>query len=196
MKTLEHIARDLAGYDPQALSADMVNTFLAELVEPVTEVEELGIFAALDRVLAQDIISPISVPPHNNSAMDGFAFAGAQLNPKMPLTLKVIGTALAGKAWSGTILPGQCIKIMTGAIMPAGLDTVVPQEFVTLTGDQVNVPAGLLQAGDNRRCLGEDLMQGQPALKKGERLTPSALGLVASLGLKTVPVLRQLVTKS
>ena len=192
MKTLEHIARDLAGYDPQALSADMVNTFLAELVEPVTEVEELGIFAALDRVLAQDIISPISVPPHDNSAMDGFAFAGAQLNPKTPLTLKVIGTALAGKAWSGTILPGQCIKIMTGAIMPAGLDTVVPQEFITLTGDQVNVPAGLLQAGDNRRCLGEDLMQGQPALKKGERLTPSALGLVASLGLKTVPVLRQL----
>ena len=192
MKTLEHIASELAGYDPQALSADMVNAFLARLVEPVTQVEELGIFAALDRVLAQDIISPISVPPHDNSAMDGFAFDGAQLAAHTPLTLKVIGTAMAGKAWSGTVLPGECIRIMTGAIMPAGLDTVVPQEFTALTGDLVVIPEGLLQAGDNRRCLGEDLMQGQAALRKGERLSPAALGLVASLGIKTVSVLRQL----
>ena len=192
MKTLEHIASELAGYDPQALSADMVNTFLSKLVEPVTDIEELGIFDALDRVLAADIVSPISVPPHDNSAMDGFAFDGAQLNPDAPLTLKVVGTALAGKAWGGMVQSGQCVKIMTGAIMPAGLDTVVPQELTTLVNDQVTLPAGVLQAGDNRRRLGEDLMQGQPALQKGELLTPAALGLVASLGIKTVPVLRQL----
>ena len=192
MKTLEQIASELAGYDPQALSADTVNSFLSKLVEPVTEVENLGIFEALGRVLALDVISPISVPPHDNSAMDGFAFDGAQLAPDTALTLKVVGTALAGKGWTGTVRPGECVKIMTGAIMPAGLDTVVPQEFTTASGDQITLPANLLQPGDNRRFTGEDLMQGQPALQKGELLTPAALGLVASLGIKAVPVLRRL----
>ena len=192
MKTLEQIASELAGYDPQALSADTVNSFLSKLVEPVQEVEELGIFEALGRVLAADIISPISVPPHDNSAMDGFAFDGAQLSPDTALTLKVVGTALAGKGWTGTVRPGECVKIMTGAIMPAGLDTVVPQEFTTASGDQISLPANLLRPGDNRRFKGEDLMQGQPALQKGELLTPAAIGLVASLGLKTVSVLRRL----
>ncbi len=192
MKTLDQIACELAGYDPQALSADMVNSFLAQLVEPVTEVEALDIFNALGRVLAADLISPISVPPHDNSAMDGFAFDGAQLSADAPLSLKVIGTALAGKAWRGSVQLGECVKIMTGAIMPAGLDTVVPQEFTSVVGDLVSIPAKLLQAGDNRRHQGEDLMQGQPALQKGELLTPAALGLVASLGISRVPVLRRL----
>ncbi len=192
MKTLEHIASELAGYDPQALSADMVHTFLNQLVEPVTEVEEVAIFDALGRVLAADIISPISVPPHDNSAMDGFALDGAQLTPDAPLTLKVVGTALAGKGWTGTVNPGECVRIMTGAIMPTGLNTVVPQELCTLADDRVSIPTGILKTGDNRRFKGEDLMQGRPALPKGELLTPAALGLVASLGLKTVPVLRRL----
>jgi molybdopterin molybdotransferase len=192
MKTLDQIASELAGYDPQALSADMVNSFLTQLVEPVTELEQVDIFNALGRVLATDLISPISVPPHDNSAMDGYAFDGAQLTADAALSLKVIGTALAGKAWSGTVQTGECVKIMTGAIMPAGLDTVVPQEFTTVVGDQVTIPAKLLQAGDNRRKLGEDLMQGRPALHQGELLTPAALGLVASLGISTVPVLRRL----
>ena len=192
MKTLEQIASELAGYDPQALSADMVNDFLAKLVEPVSQMEESDIFDALGRVLAADIISPVSVPPHDNSAMDGYAFAGAQLAASAPLSLKVIGTALAGKAWSGQVQPGECVRIMTGAIMPTGLDTVVPQELSTVLGDQVTIPAGVLQAGDNRRRLGEDLLQGQPALQKGALLTPAALGLVASLGISTVPVLRRL----
>ncbi|PKO60921.1 MAG: molybdopterin molybdenumtransferase MoeA [Betaproteobacteria bacterium HGW-Betaproteobacteria-18] len=192
MKTLDQIASELAGYDPQALSADMVNSFLAKLVEPVTEVEELGIFEVLGRVLAADIISPISVPPHDNSAMDGFAFDGAQLTVGAPLTLKVIGTALAGKAWTGSVQRGECVKIMTGAIMPTGLNTVAPQELTTTADDQITIPANVLQAGDNRRHLGEDLMQGQPAMRQGERLTPAALGLVASLGIATVPVLRRL----
>jgi molybdopterin molybdotransferase len=192
MKTLDQIAGELAGYDPQALSADMASAFLTKLVEPVTEVEASDIFNALGRVLAADLISPISVPPHDNSAMDGFAFDGAQLSADAPLSLKVIGTALAGKAWRGPVQPGECVKIMTGAIMPAGLDTVVPQEFTTVVGDQITLPAKLLQAGDNRRRQGEDLMQGQPALHKGELLTPAALGLVASLGIQSIPVLRRL----
>lgn len=194
MKTIDSIAAELAGYDPHALSADNVNLFLSRLVDPVNEHEELELFQALGRVLSQDVISPLSVPPHDNSAMDGYAFDGIQLLPAASdATLKVVGTAYAGKAWQGHIEPGQCVKIMTGAIMPTGLDTVVPQEFVANTdsSDEIVIPAGILQAGDNRRKLGEDLMQGQPALHKGDHITPAALGLLASLGIEKVSVWRK-----
>ena len=96
MKTIAQIAAELQGYDPQALSAADVNTFLERLVEPVSATEDLPLFSALGRVLAQDVISPISVPPHDNSAMDGYAFAGDQLVAGQPLTLRVVGTALVG----------------------------------------------------------------------------------------------------
>lgn len=192
MKTIEQIAAELQGYDPQALTAQQVNEFLARLVEPLreTETETVGIFDALGRVLAEDVISPISVPPHDNSAMDGFAFAGAALG-NAPLTLRNVGTAFAGKAWAGTVRPGECLKIMTGAIMPAGLDTVVPVEFVKIDGDTVTLPPGVVKPGDNRRLLGEDLMAGNAALRRGQTLGPAALGLVASLGLPSVRVFRR-----
>jgi molybdopterin molybdotransferase len=210
MKALAQIAAELQGYDPQALSAAQVGEFLAQLVVPVSESQDVGIFDALGRVLARDVISPVSVPPHDNSAMDGYAFDGAQLRPGEPLVLKPVGTALAGKAWQGTAGPGECVRIMTGAIMPAGLDTVVPQEFTQpdVAGEaagkaagndaggtggepRIRIPADLLRAGDNRRLAGEDVMQGQPALRQGLRLGPAALGLAASLGIPSVPVLRR-----
>nr|WP_231374767.1 MULTISPECIES: gephyrin-like molybdotransferase Glp [unclassified Polaromonas] len=178
------------------MTADGVRDFLARLVTPVQDTVETPLFEALGRVLAADVVSPFDVPPHDNSAMDGFAFSGAELASNAALELHVAGTALAGKAWQGSVHPGQCVKIMTGAIMPAGLDTVVPQEFVQLrrTGEQetVTIPAGLLCLGDNRRLRGEDLAQGQPALQKGELLTPARLGLAASLGLKTLLTWRPL----
>ena len=192
MKTIAQIAAALEGYDPQSLRADQVQAFLAQLVAPVAETEQVTVFEALGRVLAQDLISPVSVPPHDNSAMDGYAFDGAQLMPGQPLTLRVVGTALAGKAWSGPIAAGECVKIMTGAVMPAGLDTVVPQELATASGEYVTVPADLLHAGSHRRLRGEDLMQGGVALAQGELLTPAALGLVASLGVEQVSVFRRL----
>ncbi len=194
MKTIAQIAAELQGYDPQALRAADVNAFLDRLVEPVAETEELGIFEALGRVVARDVISSISVPPHDNSAMDGYALAGAQLVPGQPLTLRVVGTALAGKAWAGQVGPGECVKIMTGAIMPAGLDTVVPQEFTTqgAGGTEVTLAADVVRLGDNRRFKGEDLMEGGVALARGEQLTPAALGLLASLGLASVTVYRRL----
>ena len=191
-QTIATIAAALAGYDPQALSAATVSAFLSQLVTPVTTQENVAIFFFFYRVLAQDIISPISVPPHDNSAMDGYAFDGAQLSPDAPLSLQVVGTALAGKAWSGKVAAGTCVKIMTGAVMPAGLDTVVPQEFTTAQGDQITIAPDVLRLGDNRRFKGEDLMEGGVALARGELLTPAALGLVASLGLKTVTVSRRL----
>lgn len=193
MKTIDQIAAELQGYDPQALRAADVNTFLERLVAPVTRTEEVGIFDALGRVLARDVVSPVSVPPHDNSAMDGYAFDGAQLQPAQPLVLRPVGsTAFAGAAWTGTVAAGECVKIMTGAIMPAGLDTVVPQEFTTAEPDgHIRIAPDVLRRGDNRRLLGEDLMQGRVALAKGELLAPAAIGLVASLGLKTVTVYRR-----
>lgn len=193
MTTIDQIAATLQGFNPQDLPAASVNQFLARLVEPVTATETVGVFAALGRVLAEDVVSPISVPPHDNAAMDGFAFDGAALRPGQPLTLQLAeGTAFAGTAWAGTAQPGQCVKIMTGAIVPAGLDTVVPVEFVKVEGNQVTVPPDVLQRGDNRRLLGEDLMAGQPALRRGQTLGPAALGLIASLGLPQVSVVRRL----
>ncbi|CAN7307037.1 molybdopterin molybdotransferase MoeA [Polaromonas sp. LjRoot131] len=197
MKTLDQIAAELQGYDPQALSAGQVLDFLSRLVAPVQDAVSLPLFEALGRVLAEDVVSPFDVPPHDNSAMDGFAFDGGRLVPGAALELRVAeGTALAGKAWQGSVQPGECVKIMTGAIMPPGLDTVVPQEFVkfheSADGTRISIPPGLLRAGDNRRLRGEDLAQGLPALRKGETLTPARLGLAASLGLPTLPVWRPL----
>jgi molybdopterin molybdotransferase len=191
VRTLAQIAAELQGYDPQALAADDVLRFLSKLVTPVQASADVPLFEALGRVLADDVISPFDVPPHDNSAMDGFAFDGQQLGQSR-LTLKVVGTAFAGKAWQGTVAAGQCVKIMTGAIMPTGLDTVVPQEMVTVDDQTISIEPRLLKAGDNRRHRGEDLAQGKAALLKGELLTPARLGLAASLGLKTVHCYRQL----
>lgn len=190
MKTLQQIAAELPGYDPQAMTASAVQDFLSRLVTPVQESVELPLLQALGRVLAADLISPLNVPPHDNSAMDGYAFAGAQLDKAAALELEVIGSALAGKVWQGAVQAGQCVKIMTGAIMPPGLDTVVPQELVALqpagNASRIRIAAGVLRIGANRRLCGEDLTQGQPALLKGELLAPAHIGLAASLGLKTL----------
>ncbi len=189
--SLQEIAEQLQGYDPQALSAQLVNDFLARLVQPVREQDSVPLMQAHGRILARDVVSPISVPPHDNSAMDGYALRGSELQTDQPTPLKVVGTALAGAAWQGRVQAGECVRIMTGAIMPAGLDTVVPQELAKLDGDLVQIPPGLLQSGDNRRLAGEDLMAGRPALRAGCRLTPAACGLLASLGLPTVNVWRK-----
>ena len=192
MKRLDEIAAQLQGYDPQALSADAVGEFLQRLVEPVEQIEAIETRDALGRVLAADLVSPISVPPHDNSAMDGYAFDGAQLVASEALELEVVGTALAGKAWQGHVQAGQCVKIMTGAIMPPGLDTVVPQEFTRSGAEgRITVPAGVVRPGDNRRLKGEDLAEGRPALSAGERLGPAACGLIASLGIGRIDVRRR-----
>ena len=192
MKTLEQIAAALQGYDPQALPAHVVNAFLAEWVPAPQRTETTPLMQALGRVLAEDVVCPIDVPAHDNSAMDGYAFDGSQLDGASPLALRVRGTARAGSAYAGLVASGECVKIMTGAVMPAGLDTVVPQELVQGDGDGITIPAGLLQRGDNRRQAGEDLRQGSAALTRGARITPAALGLIASLGIAQVRVYARL----
>jgi molybdopterin molybdotransferase len=192
MHTLDDIARTLQGYDPQALRMADATAFIDRLVAPVQGTEVLPLRQCLGRVLSEDLISGMAVPAHDNSAMDGFAFNGAVLAGQNTLTLRIAGTALAGKAWAGSLKPGECLKVMTGALLAAGLDTVVPHEMTTVEGDQVQLPAGRLRAGDNRRLRGEDLQLGGVALSKGELLAPAALGLAASLGLQILTVVRRL----
>jgi molybdopterin molybdotransferase len=167
-------------------------------LRPVAGVETLALAEALGRVLAQDLISPMNVPPHDNSAMDGYAFDGALLetDPGAGLTLSVAGTAYAGQAYTGAVAPGQAVRIMTGAVMPPGLDTVVPQELVKTLGEgadlRVTVPARTVKRGENRRRAGEDLAEGKPAIRAGRVLRPSDLGLAASLGFAELTVRRRL----
>ncbi|WP_027015856.1 molybdopterin molybdotransferase MoeA [Comamonas composti] len=182
--------------EPQNLSVEQAQAQLASLLTPlgpICETEMLPLAEALDRVLAEDLTSPVDVPPHDNAAMDGYALNGAQLQPGQPLVLQVVGRALAGVPWSGEIGPGQCLKIMTGAVLPAGLDTVVPHELTQALDEQrIRIPADSLRAGANRRLCGEDLGRGNLALPKGQKLHPAALGLLASLGLSQVEVRRRL----
>ncbi len=192
MPSLEEIASCVAGYDPNALPVAQAQEFIARLVPRVQAVEQVPIRSALGRVLAADIVSAIDVPAHDNSAMDGYALRGADLAAAGDTRLAVAGTGFAGAQFAGTVPPGHCVRIMTGAVMPPGLDTVVPQEFTRTEGDTVVVPAGAVRPGDNRRLKGEDLARGEPALRRGRRLVPADLGLMASLGRAEVPVYRRL----
>ncbi len=193
LPSLEDIASCVAGYDPNALSVAQAQAFIARFVPRVSAVEQLAIRSALGRVLAADVVSAIDVPSHDNSAMDGYALRGADLAADGPTTLAVAGTAYAGAAYEGGVAPGQCLRIMTGAVMPAGLDTVVPQEFTqTDAQGRVVVPAGVVRTGDNRRLKGEDLALGEAALAAGRVLRPADIGLAASLGQAELPVWRRL----
>ncbi|PPE67677.1 gephyrin-like molybdotransferase Glp [Caldimonas caldifontis] len=192
MTSIEQIASCVNGYDPNALPVEKAQEFIRRFVPRITAVEKLALRAALGRVLAADIISPIDVPSHDNSAMDGYALRGSELSPDRPTRLHIAGTGLAGQQFQGPVTAGQCVRIMTGAVMPEGLDTVVPQEFCQADAEIVTIPAGAVQPGDNRRLRGEDLARGQPALTAGKILRPADLGLLASLGQAEVPVLRRL----
>lgn len=183
----------MSDYNPEALSVQLAQDIMRAYIQPVCGMEKLTIRQALGRVLATDIISPINVPSHDNSAMDGYALRGEDLAGGQELYLEIIGTALAGAAFMGAVTHKQCVRIMTGAVMPAGCDTVVPQEFTNKTSDtQVKLSADNLRAGDNRRLKGEDLAIGKVAIHKGKILTPADLGLLASLGIPEVNVQRRL----
>lgn len=180
----------------QDLQVDQALQQLDSLLQPlgpVAETESLPLAQALDRVLAEDVLCPLDVPAHDNSAMDGYAFDGQQLRSGEPLVLRVAGQALAGSPWQGRLQAGECLKIMTGAVLPPGLDTVVAHERTEAVDDaHIRIAAGQVRAGANRRLRGEDLRQGEPALRAGQRLQPAALGLLASLGMTQALVRRRL----
>ena len=190
--TLAQVAGCLSAYDPEALPVRDAQRIIRDFVTPVHAVEQVALRAALGRVLARDIVSPIDVPAHDNSAMDGYALRGADLLADAPTRLSVIGTTYAGRAFAGVPGPGECVRIMTGGVMPDGCDSVVPQEFTTVDGDAVVLAPGTIRAGDNRRLAGEDLKAGSAALRKGRVVRPADLGLLASLGVAEVAVQRRL----
>jgi molybdopterin molybdotransferase len=191
--TLAEVVSCLSDYDPNALPVAQAQRIIRDFVTPVHAVEKVALRSALDRVLAEDIVSPINVPSHDNSAMDGFAVRSSDLHPDAPATLGIVATSLAGSGRDVTVNAGECVRIMTGAIMPAGCDTVVPQEFTqSASAASVTIPPGVVKTGDNRRLKGEDLEAGKPALTKGKILRPADIGLLASLGIAEVPVQRRL----
>lgn len=176
--------------------AQLVAELIAEsrLVQNPADIETVSLDQAINRVLAEDVLSPIDVPSADNSAMDGFAFNGQCLDTQsQEISLRVIGTAFAGKPYVGSVGQGECLKIMTGALIPSNCDTVVPQEF-TESDDQVVIrfKQNQVKPGENRRLRGEDLEKGKPAIVAGRLLRPSDLGLAASLGIAQLQVHRKL----
>ncbi len=178
-------------YDPNSMPVSKAREYIRAVLEPVTTFERLHIRQALGRVLAADVISPVDVPGHDNSAMDGYAVRFADLKPDAEANLKLIGTAFAGKPFDGKVSTGETVRIMTGAVIPQGADTVIMQERAKASGDNVSVTA-VPKAGTNTRKAGEDLKKGEPALNKGQLVRPAELGLMASLGIGEVSVYRRL----
>jgi molybdopterin molybdotransferase len=185
--------RDLSSaedYDPNSMPVDQARARIARFLAPIRGAERVGVRAALGRILAADVISPLDVPAHDNSAMDGYALRHADLGSS-ETTLRVAGAAFAGKPYTGPIAPGECIRIMTGGVVPAGLDTIVMQERVRAEGDRVVVGPGQ-RRGQNLRKAGEDLRRGSVAAARGRLVTPSDIGLLASLGIAEVSIYRKL----
>jgi len=191
MTTLQEITSCMDGYDPDALSVDRARAVVRSFLAPVSTNERLALRTALGRVLGEDIVSTLDVPAHDNSAMDGYALRYADLKPEGETVLRLAGDAFAGRRFEGTVGKNECVRIMTGAVIPAGADTVVIQEIVHAQGDAVRIPAGQ-RRGQNRRLKGEDLAVGRTVLRAGQLIGPAELGLIASLGLAEVWVRRRL----
>lgn len=187
---------------PTPLPVDAARDLIRRAIAPVTMIERVALRAALGRVLAEDIISSIDVPAHDNAAMDGYAFdgtalsigagAGAAADRVRQIALLVAGEARAGHPFTQACGAGECVRIMTGAPMPPDCDTVVPQEFVTRTGSTVTFDTKRIERGANCRRAGEDLARGQSALAAGRIVGPAELGLLASLGVVELAVRRRL----
>ena len=178
-------------YDPNSMPVGKAREVIARFLSPVTATERLNVRAALGRVLADDVVSPLDVPAHDNSAMDGYAVRFADLQPSGEVTLKVAGSSFAGVPFRGAVKAGECVRIMTGGVMPAGTDTIVMQEHVKADKERVIV-GGSHKKGQHLRRAGEDLATGQMALKRGLPLRPADIGLISSLGIGEVTVYRKL----
>jgi molybdopterin molybdotransferase len=178
-------------YDPNSMPVAKAREFIHRFLQPVDAVLRVPVRSALGRVLAEDVLSPVDVPAHRNSAMDGWAMRGADLKPEGETTLEEIGSSFAGRPFRGEVGPGQCVRIMTGGVVPRGADTVVMQERARASGKSVSFAPGQ-KTGQNVREAGEDLAAGSVALRRGRLVRPADLGLIASLGIGEVPVYRAL----
>lgn len=183
-------------HDAQETEAYTLSTALQYLLTSLPNpkypeaVEQIALMQSLGRILAQPIYSPVNVPAQTNSAMDGYAIRGVDLQEtELKSTLTVIGTAFAGHPFTGTVARGQCVRIMTGAVIPDGADTVLMQERVTVQGDKIQFQMGE-NSGQNVRYAGEDVAIGQQVLAAGTKIYPAELGLIAALGIAEIPVFK------
>ena len=169
-------------YDPNSMPVAKARAFIHTFLSPVKGFARLPIRTALGRVLSEDIISPVNVPAHINSAMDGWAIRVNDLANDPSKALTEVGTSFAGQPFIGTVGPEQCVRIFTGGVVPAGCDAIVMQEKAAADGKAITFGAGVA-LGQNVRYAGEDLKQGAVALAKGRVIRPAELGLLASLGI-------------
>lgn len=191
-QALSQITESLRDYNPDSLRVDLAQQAIARCITPITGTDTVPLRQALGRALAEDIVSPINVPSHDNSAMDGYALRGSDLGDS-DVTLAIAGKAYAGHPYPHAVQAGECVRIMTGAVIPRGCDSVIPQELVKDASERsATIPANAIRPGANRRLAGEDLAAGSVALSRGRMLTPSDLGLIASLGIGEVEVMRRL----
>jgi len=175
---------------PASLGFEAALAQVLDTLTPLPGREEVPLDRALGRVLAQPLVAGMDLQPWPNSAMDGYAFAVADLDRARGEGLTLAGTALAGHPFTGTLGAGQCARILTGAILPAGADTVVMQEQAIVEGPRVRLMAAL-RRGANVRIPGEDVRAGQIVLAAGSRLGPPQIALAAALGQAQVAVTRR-----
>lgn len=171
-----------------AMTIEQALALLDQRIAPAGGAERLPLAEALGRVLAEDVIATAAVPPHDNSAVDGWAFAAATRPEDGRLT--VVGTVAAGHPFAGVVPPRSAVRILTGAAMPEGADTIAMQEDCTAADGWVVVPA--LKAGANRRLRGEDVSPGAAVVSAGIRLRPQDLGIAAASGRTDLLVRRRL----
>ena len=188
---MAQLSDDCFAFGGTLLGLDAALALIEARIAPVVEVETVALSAAAGRTLASDLVAAIDVPPHANSAVDGFAFAHADLRSDGESLLPVGGRAAAGHPLGRAVRPGEAIRIITGAALPEGADTVMMQEDCVVEGERVRLQPGI-KKGANRRHAGEDVARGCVALAAGRRLGPAELGLAASLGNAELAVYRPL----
>ncbi|RUO76106.1 gephyrin-like molybdotransferase Glp [Idiomarina seosinensis] len=170
---------------------DAITRMLDQVESPSVQYQQVSLNQALDRICAKDITSPIDVPGHDNSAMDGYAVNASNLN--VGDTLKVVGASAAGHPFSDQIGSGECVRIMTGATIPEGLDAVVIQENTAIDNEAGTITLqSPVSAGDNIRLQGADVRKNSTVIAAGSRLSTIDIGLLGSLGIAEVPVQPQL----
>lgn len=177
-------------YDPNSMPVEQARQLIKQFLSPVSDFETINVQYAYHRTLAEDVRSPLNVPPHDYSSMDGYAVRHADLGGSSN-KLKKIGTSFAGHAFEGKVETGECVRIMTGAMIPVGCDSVVMQEQVKAEGDEIEIGAGH-KLGQNIRLVGEDIMQDAVVLARGQRVGAAEMGLLASLGFAEINVYRKL----
>jgi molybdopterin molybdotransferase len=160
-------------------------------LSPITGFERCALRDAHRRTVAEPVTSPLNVPAYVNSAMDGYAIVSDDIPADGEVTLQVIGSSFAGVPFEGSMQAGQAVRIMTGAMVPGGADTVVMQELASLDGDKVTIGSGH-KSGENVRHIGEDIAKDGVVLAPGQKIRAPELGLLASLGVAEVTVRRRL----